>query len=75
MRNIFIGLLAAFSLLCGVVAAESQTRKTFGASSGYCPQGSCNMRGENGGAVKDMANCSPKNCSGGGSSPQKQQKK
>ena len=73
MRNIFVGLLAGVSIVAMVVAAESQTRRGMTPNSGYCPKGTCNAKGVDGGQVKDVANCSAKNCSGGGS-PQKQKK-
>ena len=39
------------------------------------PKGTCNLQGVDGGGAKDMAaNCSAKNCSGSGSSAQKQKK-
>jgi len=76
MRNIFIGLLTGASFLCGVVAADAQNRFSNTPGAGYCPQGSCNLQGEDGGkAMNAASDCSAKNCRGGGSSAQKQQKK
>jgi hypothetical protein len=76
MRNVFIGLLTSVSLLCGVVAADAQNRISNTPGAGYCPKGSCNLSGEDGGKAMNVASqCSAKNCAGSGSSPQQKQNK
>lgn len=60
MRKILICMIIGYAL---ILAAEVGAKPNDSPDAGYCPAGTCNLQGVDGGLSRDVnKNCSAKNC-------------